>query len=170
MENLFLIGFMGSGKSTIAAALQKRYKMQLVEMDQMIVERANMSISDIFEKYGESHFRDLETALVQEIQNISNQVVSCGGGVVLREQNVVEMKKSGKIVMLDAKPETILKRVERDDNRPILKGNKNIAFITELMEKRRDKYEAAADIQIQTDGKSVEEICREIIDNVKGIK
>lgn len=162
MKNLFLIGYMGTGKSTVAASLSDNYGMDIIEMDQEIADREGMGISDIFSIKGESYFRDVETNLLIEIQTQENQVVSCGGGVVLREQNVAEMKKSGQIVLLTAKPETILERVIDDESRPLLQGNKNVEFISTMLEKRRPKYEGAADIVIETDGKTAEEICREI--------
>lgn len=168
-KNIFLIGFMGCGKSTVAAGLSQMYGMKVIEMDQLLAQRQGMSIPEIFEKHGETYFRDLESTLVLEIQGVRNQVVSCGGGVVLREQNVLEMKKNGHIILLTAKPDTILKRVERNDDRPILKGKKNVRDISELMEKRRPKYESAADIVIETDNKSVKEICEEVMQKVKKI-
>lgn len=162
-SNIFLIGFMGCGKSTVASGLQRMYGKKVVEMDQLISERQGMSIPDIFDKYGETYFRDLESKLVEEIQGMENQVVSCGGGVVLREQNVAKMKENGLVVLLTAKPETILERVKYDNNRPVLKGKKTVAGITELMEARREKYEAAADIVIRTDKKSISKICEEVM-------
>ena len=170
LPNIFLIGFMGCGKSTIAANLQRRYGMQLIEMDQMIAEEQNMSIPEMFEKYGESYFRDLEYALLRDIQYGKNQVVSCGGGAVLRTENVIAMKKSGIIVLLKANPATILKRVQGNDDRPILKGKKTIADIAALMEARREKYEAAADIVVVTDNNNIDDICEEIIGKIKGEK
>lgn len=166
-SNIFLIGFMGCGKSTVALGLQKKYGMKVIEMDQLLSQRQGMSIPDIFEKYGETYFRDLESELVAEIQGMENQVVSCGGGVVLREQNVAKMKENGQVVLLTAKPETILERVKYDNNRPILRGKKTVAGITELMEARRPKYEAAADIVIHTDGKLVSRICKEVMQKLK---
>ena len=166
MKNLFLIGYMGTGKSTVAAYLANHYGMDIIEMDQEIVEREGMGISNIFSIKGEAYFRDVETNLLIEIQAQENKVVSCGGGVVLREQNVAEMKESGQIVLLTAKPETILERVKDDDSRPLLRGNKNVEFISTMLEKRRPKYESAADIVIETDGKSAEEICREIYEKI----
>lgn len=166
MKNIFLIGFMGSGKSTVASHLAENYGMEIIEMDQLIVEREGMSIPDIFEQKGEPYFREAETNLLIEIQSEQNKVVSCGGGVVLRENNVEEMKKSGKIVLLNAKPETILERVKDDDNRPLLRGNKNVEFISDMMEKRRPKYEGAADFIIQTDGKDADTICKEIFEKI----
>src|SRR5699024_2282785 len=96
-------------------------------------------------------------------QNRSNAVISCGGGVALRERNVTEMKKNGRVVLLTAAPGTILERVKDDDNRPLLRGHKDVEYISGMMEERRPKYEAAADIIVSTDGKSALDICREIV-------
>jgi shikimate kinase len=167
-HNIVLIGFMGTGKSTVSSYLKKIFGMDIVEMDQIISERQGMSISDIFETYGEEYFRDLETDLLIEMQSRRNVVISCGGGVPMRERNVAEMKKNGKVVLLTAKPETILERVKNDHGRPLLEGNKNVEFIADLMEKRREKYEAAADIVIETDGKTKQEICEELIQKISG--
>ena len=167
MKNIFLIGYMGTGKSTVAASMAKQYGMEVLEMDQMIVDREGMSISDIFAEHGEEYFRNVETKLLLEIQTQENKIVSCGGGVVLRKQNVEEMHKGGSIVLLSAKPETILEQVKDDDSRPLLQGNKTVQFISEMMEKRRTKYESAADIIIQTDNKQVVDICNEILKQIE---
>lgn len=166
MENIFLIGFMGAGKSTIAKELQSALQMNLVEMDARIVEEQGMSINDIFEKYGEAHFRDLESKLILTIGSEGNTIVSCGGGVVVRSENVTNMKESGKIIFLAATPETIYERVKDSTDRPILNGHMNVDYIRELMEKRRVLYENAADIRIDVDGKSVLEVCHEIIKKI----
>ena len=140
---------------------------EIVEMDQIIAERQGMSISDIFETYGEEYFRDLETNLLIEMQSRTNVVISCGGGVPMRERNVAEMKKNGRVVLLTAKPETILERVKDNHDRPLLEGNKTVPYIAQLMEKRREKYEAAADIVIETDGKSELQICEELVQSLR---
>ena len=132
-------------------------------MDQIIAEREGMSIPDIFEVHGEQYFRDLETNLLIEMQARKNVVISCGGGTPLRECNVVEMKKNGRVVLLTASPETIFDRVQDSHDRPVIENNKNVPFIADLMEKRRAKYEAAADIVINTDGKSIIEVCEELV-------
>lgn len=161
--NIVLIGFMGAGKTTISSQLSDAFAMKVVEMDQIIAEREGMTVSEIFEVYGEEYFRDAETNLLVEMQSKTNVVISCGGGVPLRERNVAEMRKNGKVVLLTAKPETILDRLKDDHSRPLLENNKNVAFVHDLMEKRREKYEAAADIIIVTDGKTEVEICEELI-------
>ena len=158
------------GKCEICKGIDSGSIMDIIEMDQIIAERAGMSISDIFETYGEQYFRDCETNLLIEMQSRTNVVISCGGGTPMRECNVVEMKKDGRVVLLTAKPETILERVKENHDRPLLENNKTVEYVSELMEKRRPAYEAAADIVIATDGKSANEICEEIIAQVKKFK
>lgn len=161
--NIMLIGFMGSGKSTVSAGLHKQLGMSEAEMDAIIAASEGMSINDIFAAYGEPYFRDCETGLLKDLAKQQGVVVSCGGGCVLRPENVRLMKWQGKIVLLTARPETILERIKDSDERPILHGNKNVGFIRDLMEKRREAYAAAADLTIHTDNKTVTEICAEII-------
>ena len=161
--NIVLIGFMGAGKTSISEYLKTLFAMDVIEMDQIIAEREGMSIPDIFEVHGEQYFRDLETNLLIEMQARKNVVISCGGGTPLRECNVVEMKKNGRVVLLTASPETIFDRVKDSHDRPVIENNKNVPFIADLMEKRRAKYEAAADIVINTDGKSIIEVCEELV-------
>ena len=165
--NIVLIGFMGAGKSTVSAYLNKEYGMEVIEMDQVIAEREKMSISDIFAVHGEEYFRNLETNLLIEMQSQTNKVISCGGGVAMRDRNVKEMKKNGRVVLLTAAPETILERVKDSDDRPLLNGHKDVDYIGGLMEVRRPKYEAASDIVVSTDQKRVSEICEEMMQKLK---
>ena len=152
-HNILLIGFMGAGKSTVSTYLSKILASPQVEMDEEIVKKEGMSINKIFEEYGETYFRNCETNLLIELQKKNNQIISCGG----------EMKKNGKVVLLTASPEVILERVKDNDDRPLLRGNKNTEFISNMMEQRRPKYEAAADVVVNTDYKTVEEIAEEIV-------
>lgn len=162
-NNIYLIGFMGVGKSTIGRLLAKEQQGRLMEMDETIEAEQKITINEIFAKYGEVHFRDLESELVERISKQENVIVSCGGGAVLRQENVANMKKSGTIVFLSATPETIYQRVRYSTNRPLLNGNMNVEYIAGLMEKRRDIYESAADVTIVTDGKKLAEIVREVL-------
>ena len=120
MKNIYLIGFMGAGKTSVARALSAASGMDMIEMDQRIEQEAGMPITEIFAKYGEEYFRDLETELVRTLAGESELVVSCGGGSVLREENAARMKESGHIVLLTASPETIFERVRYSTNRPVL--------------------------------------------------
>ena len=167
MKNLYLIGFMGAGKSTIAWALAKKCPANRIEMDQLIEEQQGMAIKDIFAAHGENYFRDLETELLRSFSESTGYVVSCGGGSVLRDEKAALMKENGCIVVLRATPETIYERVKDSTNRPILNGNMNVEYIRELMEKRRPRYEAVADICVDTDGKDVDAISEEILKAVE---
>lgn len=161
--NIMLIGFMGVGKSTVSAYLSHLLEMEEVDIDQLIIEKEGMSIPQIFEEYGEAYFRNCESNMLIELQKRKQLIVSCGGGIVLRDENVQNMKKRGRIVLLTATPETILERVKDSKERPILNNNMNTKFIAELMEKRREKYLDAANIVVSTDNKTIEDVCEEVV-------
>ena len=162
-KNIFLIGFMGCGKSTIARQLAQKLSSDIVEMDEAIEAEAGMSINEIFEVYGETYFRDLESQLIERITLSGGAIVSCGGGAILHQKNVDTMRKNGQIIYLSATPETIYERVRFSTNRPLLNGNMNVDYITSLMEKRLPLYKSAADKTIFVDMKNIEEITKEII-------
>ena len=162
-QNIALIGFMGAGKSTVSHCLKDMLAMEEVETDAMIVEAEGMAITDIFAKYGEPYFRNCESNAIIGLQDRRQVIISCGGGAVMRDENVENLKRSSRIVLLTATPKTILERVKDSNERPILNGHMNVEYIAELMEKRRKKYEEAADIVIATDGKTVIEICEELV-------
>ena len=163
MKNIYLIGFMGAGKSTVARELEKQTGARRIEMDELIEEQQQMAITQIFEQYGEDYFRDLETELLKSFVEQENLIVSCGGGSVLRDDNTALMKKAGCIVLLTAKPETVYERVKDSTNRPILNGNMNVEYIRTLMEKRKARYKAVADVLIATDGMEISEICEKLL-------
>lgn len=165
--NIMLIGFMGVGKSTVSKELSKKFDMPEIDMDKVIVDRENKSINDIFEEKGEEYFRKVETGCLIDIQKNKGFIVSCGGGVVVKDENIKHMKDGGVILFLTARPDTIYNRVKDDDSRPILKGNKNIEFIEQLMNKRKDRYLAVSDIIISTDDKTIKEIVDEITDKLE---
>ena len=162
-KNIFLIGFMGCGKSTIARQLAKKLSADIVEMDETIEAETGMSINEIFEVYGETYFRDLESQLIERITLSGGAIVSCGGGAILRQENVDTMRKNGQIIYLSATPKTIYERIRFSTNRPLLNGNMNVEYITSLMEKRLPLYKSAADKTIFVDMKNIEEITKEII-------
>lgn len=161
--NIMLIGFMGVGKSTVSTYLCEMLAMDRVEMDAEIVAKEGMSIPEIFATHGEAYFRNCESNLLIELQKKSQQVVSCGGGVVLRPENVAVMRQSGTVVLLTASPESIYDRVKDSTDRPLLNGNMNIPYIEKLMEERRPRYEAAADVVVNTDDTDIQSICEKII-------
>ena len=162
-KNILLIGFMGAGKSTVSAKLSELLAMEIMEMDAHIQEKEGMSIKEIFAVNGESN-------TLIELREKKHMVVSCGGGVPLREKNVELMKNSGYVVWLTATPEAIYERVKDSTERPLLNGNMNVPFIQNLMESRREKYERAADIVIDTTGKEIEEICEELLQKLSALR
>lgn len=160
---VFLIGFMGAGKSAVASGLQKRLSIDRIEMDREIELGEGMTIPEIFSKKGQEYFRDLETGLLKSLETRNGCVVSCGGGAILRPENVRIMKALGRILWLTASPVTIWERVRFSDNRPLLKGRMDPESIRQMMEERRPAYERAADLIIDTDQKSVDQVVEEII-------
>ncbi len=138
-------------------------------MDAYIVEKMNCSINDIFEKQGETFFRNLETDCLKEILKKKNIILSCGGGTVLRTKNVDLMRQNGKIVLLTAEPQTIYDRVRNHTERPLLNQNMNVEYIAELLEKRKNAYFEAADMIICTDGRNTADICQEILMKIEKI-
>ncbi len=165
-KNIVLIGFMGSGKTTVAKTLKRATGMEIIDTDYEIVKKAGMKIPEIFEKYGENHFRELETNLLRELEGRENLIVSCGGGIVLREENVEAMQKVGTVVLLSATAETTYHRVKRNNNRPLLKGKMNIKAIQEMMDARQAYYERAAQIIVHVDFKGLKYVSQEIIKKV----
>lgn len=149
--NIAIIGFMGTGKTTVSSALSKITGLKEIDVDAYIVEKAKMSISEIFEKYGEEYFRNLETESLREIANNKDQIISCGGGAVLKDENVDILKNSGTIVLLTATPETIFDRVKDHTHRPILNNDMSLSHVKSLMEKREPRYQSVADIKVNVD-------------------
>lgn len=166
-QHIYLIGFMGTGKTTISHKLQEMTGAKEVDMDAWIVKKNDMSINDMFDKFGETYFRDRETDAVREIAGTAPAIVSCGGGAVLRQENTQMMKNSGRIVLLTATPETVYERVKNSTDRPLLNGHMNVEYIASLMEKRRELYAGACDISVATDGKTPSQIAEEILEAVR---
>ncbi|WP_027208788.1 shikimate dehydrogenase [Butyrivibrio hungatei] len=163
--NIILEGFMGSGKSTVSEILSDKLDLELIDTDEAIEEAEGRKISDIFEQDGEEAFRDMETGLVEMMvsDHMRETVISLGGGLPVREKNRELLKKVGKVVYLRTAPETVYDRLKGDDTRPLLKSEDPLARIKELQDKRGKIYEEAADIIVDTDGKTPAEVADEII-------
>lgn len=166
-EHIFLIGFMGVGKTSTSKQLSQKLKVRETDTDAMIVQQENRSIPEIFEQSGEPYFRQVETEMLDLLAEQNPSIVSCGGGMAMREENVAKMKSIGRVIFLTATPETIYERVKDSTNRPLLNGNMNIPYIRELMEAREPKYKAAADIAIATDGQTPDQVADRIIQGLK---
>ena len=167
-KHIFLIGFMGVGKTTVSQKLSELMSADEIDMDAVIVRENGMSISEMFEKYGEEYFRGKETELLRRLRSYSPAIISCGGGCVLRAENVAIMKECGTIVLLTAEPRTVYFRVSGGDSRPILNGRMSVDYIAGLMEQRRPAYEGACDFSVRTDGRRPGQIAAEIAARVTG--
>lgn len=161
--NIVLIGFMATGKTTIAKELSTSLNIEFIDVDRLIEENTEMLIPEIFERYGETYFRQIEKETIERISQMENIIISCGGGVCLDPENISNIRKKGKVVLLEADPQTIINRTENDENRPLLKGKSTIESIKKIMDERKDSYHKAADIIIDTKEKSIESIGEEIL-------
>lgn len=162
-RNIYLIGFMGTGKTTVGRILAARLGLRFVDMDDWIVERAGKPIPRIFSEDGEPQFRTLERAVAQDLSQQSGWVVATGGGVVTNPANMADFAASGLPVCLSASPEVILARVAGDTNRPLLSGTRDekMQKMAALMDKRRALY-AAVPHQVDTSGLSPDAVADRI--------
>ncbi|WP_027340118.1 shikimate kinase [Halonatronum saccharophilum] len=164
--NISLIGFMGTGKTSVAKILAKRLAYDLIDLDEEIVKRDGRSIPEIFAQDGEGYFRNLESQVTADFSKKDRQVISTGGGVVLRSENIDNLKKKGIVVLLEASAKEILKRTSNDNNRPLLNVEDPLAKIKSMLEHRRNKYDCTP-YKIDTNKLEVEEVVEEIIKIVK---
>ena len=165
--NIVLIGYRGTGKSTVARLLGKRLGRQVVSTDAEVIARANLSIPQIVEQSGWDHFRDLESAVCRSLADKDALVIDTGGGVILRDENVAALKANGVTVWLTAEVPTIASRIHRDTQRPSLSGTKSfVEEIEEILEPRVPKYKAAADYVISTDRSSPNQITNLILKQI----
>lgn len=166
-ENIYLIGFMGAGKSTVARALSEKTGERVIEMDDEIASRAGMSIPEIFETKGEAAFRAMESALLKETAAGGPAIVSCGGGLIKSEENIACMQAAGCVVCLRVRPETVLARTANDSSRPLLAGKKDVSSIAAMIAERTPLYEKAGEIVVDVDGQTPEAIAERILVDLK---
>ncbi|HNR13212.1 MAG TPA: shikimate kinase [Thermodesulfobacteriota bacterium] len=161
--NIVLIGYRGTGKSTVADLLAHKLQRNVVHMDREIVARTGASIPDIVAAYGWEHFRDIESELVQELARRNDFIIDAGGGVVVRQSNIQLLRNTGRLFWLKARPETIAERIRNDTERPSLSGVKTfLEEIEDILTERTPLYQQAADYELDTDRASPEEIAEEI--------
>ena len=161
MNNIILVGFMGTGKTTVGKQLAAQLGLPLVDMDQLIETAEKKSIPQIFADHGEAYFRNLERNLVQQLAPTNGNIISTGGGIVLNTDNIVDFAQYGLVVCLTATPQTILQRVQDDQIRPLLAGEKEKQIQT-LLTKRQSLYDTIP-FQVKTDARSPQEIVDSIL-------
>ncbi|MHB8173739.1 MAG: shikimate kinase [Nitrospirota bacterium] len=168
MRNITLVGFMGTGKTTVGRLLAGRLGYRFIDVDEEIEREQGVSISHIFSELGESYFRMLERDFIKTLSFREGLVVSAGGGAVIDERNIDAMKLGGVLVCLTARPETIMKRVGKSRRRPLLKVPDPMARIIDLM-RERDPFYRKADFTIDTTAITPEEVSDSIVNLTAGI-
>jgi shikimate kinase len=158
VRNLVLVGFMGSGKSSVGREIARRWGFRFIDTDTGIRQKYKKSIPDIFASFGEPFFRDEENLALQELQNSDHAVIATGGGIVLQPRNHPLLRTLGVVVWLTASEEVIWERVSRNQNRPLLRTQDPRATISNLMSTRYPLYDALADITVETSGLTHQEV------------
>ena len=159
--NIVLVGFMGTGKTAVGRLLAKSLKMKYISTDELIEDRERRSIKDIFEKSGEPYFRRIEKEVIKKVSQLDRFIIDAGGGVVLAEENMDNLKKNAKIICLKASANTILERTKRYRHRPLLNITDPRAKIEELLQARAPLY-ARADFCLDTNNLTPEQVVNEI--------
>lgn len=165
MKNIVLIGFMGSGKTTIGKKLSEKYNLEFVDMDDEIEKDINMSVSDIFRLYGEKYFRKKEVELLDKLLHKENIIISTGGGIIESKEAIDMLSKQKNVIWLNANEDTIINRVISElDKRPKLSRESNLKLtIQNLLDNRYSKYEKIANINIDVNNKNIDEVVSEIL-------
>ena len=183
MNHFYLIGYMGAGKSSVAREMSSMLNLNVFEMDDILEARFGKSIAEIFSTEGAEVFRNAETELLKEItfdptigsrmtdvyqeamgiEKANPFIVSCGGGVPLRAENVEIMKDNGVVIWLSAEAETIAERLSGANDRPLLPGDKDVDSIREMLQLRTPYYQSAADFTVVTDDKTIQEVALAVV-------
>lgn len=167
-NNIILIGFMGSGKTTVGIRLSYRMRRSMEDTDKLVERRQKKSITDIFQEDGEECFRKMETELLKSLDGkLKNHILSVGGGTPVRPENRELLKSLGTVIYLRVKPETVYRRLRNDTTRPLLQCDNPLERIEELMENRKEAYENCADIIIDVDDLSFQEIVSIIMEKTR---
>ena len=157
-EHIWLIGMMGSGKSTVARRVAEKIGWGWLDLDEIISQGFESSITEFWTSQGEEAFRDIEMAALSAVASDSDRVVATGGGVVVREDNVATMRASGLVVWLQATPETLVRRIGAGAGRPILHEEDRLATLTDVLAARWAAYDGAAHVSVATDDVPIETV------------
>jgi shikimate kinase len=166
-RNVVLIGFMGTGKSSVGRELARRWQFRFLDTDSIIRNQYGKSISEIFTVFGEPFFRDQEFATLTKLLQCYRSVIATGGGIVIQPRNVSLLKKLGTTIWLKADQTTILERVSRNKNRPLLQTADPEETISRLLTERAPLYQSAADLVVDSSGLSHHEVAERVIAGLK---
>src|SRR3989339_1091844 len=157
MNNVVLIGFMGTGKSTVGKKIAERLGFSYIDTDEVIEKTEKKKISEIFNEYGEKYFRDLETEVIKTLQDYDHFIIATGGGMVLRDENVKMLKALGPLVLLYTNPDVIFERIKSVQNRPLIEEDK-LDKIKEILKQRDPIYSKVADFKVDTSLLAIDEV------------
>ncbi len=168
MDNVILIGFMGSGKSTIGVRLSYKMKMPFIDTDKYIENKLKRTISEIFAESGEGFFRNLETDVLKELlQDKAKYIISVGGGLPVREENRKLLKELGTVIYLKASADELYERLKGDTERPLLQCENPKQKIEDLLNSREAFYADAAHMIVEEDGKDIDTVIEEIVNRLE---
>ena len=165
-NNIYIVGLMGSGKTSIGKLLSKTLHSEHVDIDQEIVKKTNLTIGEIFKNHGENYFRELESSMLDNVSKRKNIIVSTGGGVILSSKNISTMQNTGSIIHLDISIKIQLLRVRNKKNRPQLEVDNIKEKLTEMKNLRNNTYKSISNCSILTDNKNKKDIVQEIINKL----
>lgn len=166
-KSIVLIGFMGTGKSSIGRILETKTGLHRFDTDEMVSSKLNMSIQEIFSKHGEEKFRDAETEALQSLASKESAIIVTGGGIVTKSKNLDLLKNLGTVVWLDADHATLRARMEKLKDRPLLQTANPVAALSELLHARNPLYRNTADIRVDISEKTPEEIADLILKSIR---
>lgn len=168
--HIFLIGFMGAGKSTVAALVGERLGLPILDLDRVIESEAGLTVAEAFSRHGEAWFREREREALESLAGMPRAVVACGGGVVLDPANRATLKRSGVVVYLEVTAAEALARVGDTATRPLLAGPGGALAATSLLSAREALYTATADVTTETVGRSASEVANTVISGLRGLE
>lgn len=163
-ENIVLVGFMGSGKSTVGRMLARHLRFRFLDTDKLVEERAQMKIPEIFANHGEADFRKRETEALASLSEIRRHILATGGGIVTVPENIPLLRSLGMVVLLKADPDEIYRRVSRNSGRPLLQVEDPRRRVLDLMATRQPQYESAAHFQVDSTRLRHEDVTAKIME------
>ena len=162
---LYLVGFMGAGKTSVGELIAELTGKEVIDTDEYIVQKEQLTINDIFGQFGEDYFRQRETEVLNEISAVP-AIITTGGGIILNEKNRTFLKKSGRTIFLKCHPETVISRLGKDETRPLIR-DKSLKDIIDMYEARLPLYEECAHFTIDTESQTIEAVAKNIIERMK---
>jgi shikimate kinase len=166
-KSIVLIGMMGAGKSSVGRCLQRQTGLSRFDTDEMAASKLGLSILEIFSKFGEEKFREIETQALRELDPAKAMIIVTGGGIVLRDENFDLLKRLGTVVWLEAREETLFERASRRGNRPLLKTENPRKALSEILRARSPLYARVADIRVDTSALNHDEVAAAILSKIE---